>query len=217
MDISTLNQNTEKKMRPQRKRDFNTTCYWYKRCLLHPQKRLKERMFMPVPNGASPAEQQEWWFSHREAVFEPKPSSSSFISPCSSTGTAMPPGPQVRMATLDSGEELLRKNREHVSTEELRLAKIRPWSSHLKTFCGVVTEELPIWLEHEMRFPTVHGLERPEQPGQHKVTVHSANAVSTWCSWGQCHPAPSPREDSFLEGVSHGGYTSAQCSPPPPL
>lgn len=61
---------------------------------------------------------------HREAVFEPKPSSSSFISPCSST--AVPTGPQVRMATLDSGEELLRKNREHVSTEELRLAKIRP-------------------------------------------------------------------------------------------
>lgn len=111
-----------------------------------------------------------------------EPSSSSFICPRvgspRGSNTAVPTGPQVRMATLDSGEELLRRIG-NVSTEELRLAKILPSSSHLKTFCGEATEELPIRLEHVMRFLAVHGSERPEQPGQHEVTVHSSNAGST--------------------------------------
>lgn len=75
-----------------------------------------------------------------------EPSSSSFICPRvvspRGSNTAVPTGPQVRMATLDSGEELLRSIG-NVSTEELRL-EILPSSSHLKTFCGEATEELPI-------------------------------------------------------------------------
>lgn len=84
---------------------------------------------------------------HREAVFEPRAFFSSFIGPRvvspRGSNTAVPTGPQVRMATLDSREELLRSIG-NVSTEELRLAEILPSSSHLKTFCGEATEELPI-------------------------------------------------------------------------
>lgn len=76
-----------------------------------------------------------------------EPSPSSFIGPRvgspRGSNTAVPTGPQVRMATLDSGEELLRRIG-NVSTEELRLAEILPSSSHLKTFCGEATEELSI-------------------------------------------------------------------------
>lgn len=33
------------------------------------------------------------------------------------------------------------------------------------------------------------------------LEAHSSSVGSTWCSWGQCHPAPSPREDCQREEV----------------
>lgn len=105
---------------------------------------------MPVPNGASPAEQQVkiQTFTEKQSL-NLEPSSSSFIGPRvgspHGSNTAVPTGPQVRVATLDSGEELLRRIG-NVSTEELRLAASRdpPFEFSLENILCEATEELPI-------------------------------------------------------------------------
>lgn len=67
-------------------------------------------------------------------------------------------------------------------TKELRLGKILPSISHLKTLYGEVTEELPIWSEHGppagSEVPGCAWISEAEQAGQHTVTDHSSNAGS---------------------------------------